>query len=617
MAGTTLGTAYVQIMPSAKGVSAAISKELGGESTAAGKSAGLNIAGAIKGAIAAAGIGTVVKEALSAGADLQQSFGGLDTLYGDAADAAKNYAAEAAKAGISANDYAEQAVSFGASLKSAFGGDTTKAVEAANTAILDMADNSAKMGTDISAVQTAYAGFAKQNYTMLDNLKLGYGGTKTEMERLLKDAQAISGVEYNLDNLGDVYSAIHVIQENLGLTGVAAQEAATTFSGSLGAMKAAGQNLLANLTLGEDISAPLQTLFTTVQTFIGGNLLPMVGNMLAALPPLIGQALDMAFQSIPGLVDTAIKFINDLTSGMTSNEGALTGGLQDIGKKALEMFKAIDWSGLGTAVIGLLKAGLAQAGSAIWTFLQYAGTMALEWFRSVDWRQVGQDAITFIVNGLAAIGAFVWEKVGAIGETAKEWFKNIDWVQVGKDAVTFILNGLEFVFYTIPTKIQQIANTALSWFKNIDWWGLGTDVINGIISGINWAGGALWDTLLNLAEGAWQAVKDFFGIASPSKLMRDSIGKMIPLGIAEGIDNEASAVTDSMDAIAKDAVNSFDANIGVNSALGGLATAPQDNSTITVNVYPSAGMDEKQLADMVSRQLALAQRQKMAAWGTA
>ena len=167
---TELGKAYVQIIPSAQGISGSISQAIGGEATSAGKSAGLNIVGAIKGAIAAAGIGVAIKKSLDAGGALQQSFGGLETIYGDAAKAAKDYAAEAAKAGISANSYAEQAVSFGASLKQAYGGDTVKAVEAANTAIMDMADNSAKMGTDISSIQNAYQGFAKQNYTMRDNL---------------------------------------------------------------------------------------------------------------------------------------------------------------------------------------------------------------------------------------------------------------------------------------------------------------------------------------------------------------------------------------------------------------------------------------------------------------
>ncbi|MBQ1571994.1 MAG: hypothetical protein IIZ78_12760 [Clostridiales bacterium] len=174
----SLGTAYVQIQPQAKGISGSISNLLGGEAESAGTAAGTKIGAFAKKALAAAAIGAVivegVKGAMSEGAKLQQSyFGGLDTLYGEAADAARGYAREAAAAGISMNSYSEQAVSFGAALKSAFGGDVTKAAEAANQAILDMADNSAKMGTDIGSIQQAYQGFAKQNYTMLDNLKLG------------------------------------------------------------------------------------------------------------------------------------------------------------------------------------------------------------------------------------------------------------------------------------------------------------------------------------------------------------------------------------------------------------------------------------------------------------
>ena len=167
---TELGKAYVQIVPSAKGIGGAISSELGGEASSAGTSAGNSFVSTLKNVIVAAGIGKTVQSALEAGGALQQSYGGLDTLYGEAAEGAKAYAAEAVKAGISANTYAEQAVSFGAALKQAYGGDTYAAMEAANTAILDMADNSAKMGTDITAIQTAYAGFSKQNYTMLDNL---------------------------------------------------------------------------------------------------------------------------------------------------------------------------------------------------------------------------------------------------------------------------------------------------------------------------------------------------------------------------------------------------------------------------------------------------------------
>lgn len=170
-----IGKAYVTITPKATGISKQVEKSLGGKSV--GASAGRSIGSSLKKALTAAAIGAPLiagfKAALSEGAKLEQSYGGLETIYGKASDAAKKYAEDAAKAGISANDYAEQAVSFGAALKQAFKGDTTKAVEAANTAILDMADNSAKMGTPIERLQDAYQGFAKQNYMMLDNLKLG------------------------------------------------------------------------------------------------------------------------------------------------------------------------------------------------------------------------------------------------------------------------------------------------------------------------------------------------------------------------------------------------------------------------------------------------------------
>jgi len=306
--GTSLGTAYVQIVPSAQGISGSISKVLNGEAASAGTSAGSKVAAFAKKAIVAAGIGTafvkVVKGAMSEGAALQQSYiGGLETLYGDAAEAARGYAREAAAAGISMNTYSEQAVSFGAALKNAYGGDVTKAAEAANTAIMDMADNSAKMGTDITSVQQAYQGFAKQNYTMLDNLKLGYGGTKTEMERLLADAEKLSGVHYDIDNLGDVYDAIHVIQGDLGLTGVAAKEASETFSGSFNAMKAAAQNALGSLALGENVGPALQTLATSVSTFFFGNFIPMLGTIIKSLPGAIAAFIQAGVpQLLSGIV---------------------------------------------------------------------------------------------------------------------------------------------------------------------------------------------------------------------------------------------------------------------------------------------------------------------------
>ena len=320
-----LGKAYVQIIPKAEGISNKIKDQVAPGAKQAGSEAGTSIAGNIKKVLAGAAIGaTVVKgfqAALNEGGKLQQSFGGLETLYGDAADAAKNYAMQAAQAGISANDYAEQAVSFGASLKAAFGGDTAKAAEAANTAIMDMTDNAAKMGTPLENIQNAYQGFAKGNYTMLDNLKLGYGGTKTEMERLLDDASKLSGVEYNMDNLGDVYSAIHVIQEDLGLTGVAAQEAATTFSGSFGAMQAAAQNVLATLSTGGDVSGAMAQLASSAGTFLFNNLIPMIGNVVSAIPSALSGFIQAA---APAIAEAGKGILDNLMGG--SDEDILTKG---------------------------------------------------------------------------------------------------------------------------------------------------------------------------------------------------------------------------------------------------------------------------------------------------
>lgn len=318
-----LGKAYVQIIPKAEGISGKVEQAIGGGNV--GMSAGAKIASGLKKAFTVAAIGAPIiagfKAAIDEGAKLEQSFGGLDTIYGKASGAAKKYAMDAAQAGISANSYAEQAVSFGASLKQAFEGDTSKAVKAANTAILDMTDNAAKMGTPIENIQNAYQGFAKQNYTMLDNLKLGYGGTKTEMERLLADASKLSGKKYDIGNLGDVYDAIHVIQQDLGLTGVAAEEASNTFSGSFAAMKASAANLGAVLANGGDIGPAMKSLATNAGNFLFKNLIPMVGRIIAQLPSLIVGGIKTAG---PAIMSAGSNLIAQLNNGITSNLSTFT-----------------------------------------------------------------------------------------------------------------------------------------------------------------------------------------------------------------------------------------------------------------------------------------------------
>lgn len=289
---TELGTAYVQIVPSMQGISGSISKLMSGESatagTEAGNSFGSNFKTKVLALVAGLGIGKLLKDSISAsiseGAALQQSLGGVETLFKSSADTVKNYANEAYRTtGLSANKYMESVTGFSASLLQSLGGDTDKAAEVANMALVDMSDNANKMGSSMESIQFAYQGFAKQNYTMLDNLKLGYGGTKQEMQRLLADAEKLTGVKYDLNNLSDVYSAIHAIQENLDITGTTAKEAASTFTGSFESMKAAAQNVLGKIAIGENVLPALEALAQTTSTFLFDNFFPMLGNIFSGM----------------------------------------------------------------------------------------------------------------------------------------------------------------------------------------------------------------------------------------------------------------------------------------------------------------------------------------------
>ena len=302
---TEIAQAYVQLIPSARGITGKIQSLLNPEASAAGQSAGQSLGSSLVSVmtkvIAAAGIGKAFSAAISEGAALQQSLGGIETLFKGSADKVKGYANEAYKTtGLSANAYMENVTGFSASLLQSLGGDTNKAAETANMAMIDMSDNANKMGTSMESIQLAYQGFAKQNYTMLDNLKLGYGGTKQEMQRLLADAEKLTGVKYDINNLSDVYSAIHAIQENLDITGTTAREAATTFTGSFESMKAAAQNVLGKLALGEDILPSLHALLKTTSTFLFDNFLPMVGNIFSGLGLVLTEGISQIASQLFG-----------------------------------------------------------------------------------------------------------------------------------------------------------------------------------------------------------------------------------------------------------------------------------------------------------------------------
>ena len=330
--GTKLADAYVQIIPISEGITGRIKdlfKDLPDEGDKAGDKTGSSFASKLKKAVAAAGVGAaiskVVTSAFTEGAALEQSLGGVETLFKKHADIVKKNAQDAYKtAGVSANEYMENVTSFSASLLSSLGGDTQKAAEVAHTAMVDMSDNANKFGSDMQSIQTAYQGFAKQNYTMLDNLKLGYGGTKSEMERLLQDAQKLSGVEYNIDNLSDVYNAIHTIQQNLDITGTTAKEASTTFSGSFASMKSAAKNFLGVLTAEGDADKAFNDLLGSADTFFE-NVKRLAKSFLSQSVQVFDTAVGQLFEkmgvdaeNIEGVIEGVHNALKSITAAIVT-----------------------------------------------------------------------------------------------------------------------------------------------------------------------------------------------------------------------------------------------------------------------------------------------------------
>lgn len=507
--GTELAKAYIQIIPSARGIKGEITKELGGEAASAGKGAGQsfgsNMVGMLKKVLVAAGIGKAIKESIEEGGALQQSIGGIETLFKDSADTMKKYASEAYRtAGMSANEYMETATGFAASLLQGLGGDTAKAAAVADMAITDMSDNANKMGTAMESIQNAYQGFAKQNYTMLDNLKLGYGGTKSEMERLLADAQKISGVKYNLDNLSDVYEAIHVIQGELDITGTTAKEAATTLSGSMASMKSAFTNVLGNLALGEDIRPSLDGLFDSVFTFLTGNLIPMVGNVIKGLPQALSSTLNMATHLINmtsinanKIVQMGVEIVSELVAELISAAPSLVFVASKLVAALGSALLNMDWATVANNLMAELRHNISMSLGEIGEVLGTDGSIMDAIFQSITDKlpgilEKGIEIISNLTSGILSSIPAVIESIGQIMSQLLEFiFQNMPpLLQAGIDIITNFASGIlsnipaviesigqvlnqlvEFILQNMPTILQAgvtlIKNLAQGFINNI------------------------------------------------------------------------------------------------------------------------------------------------------
>lgn len=514
--GIELAKAYVQIVPSADGIQGSISRIMGGEASSAGESAGTllgtKLVGTLKKVIAAAGIGKMISDSLNLGGALQQSIGGIETLFGAGGRSIEEYAKSVGKSvdavkdeyaslmqsqqtvfdnaaqayrtvGLSANEYMEQTTSFAASLLSSVSKDTNAAAQLANMAMVDMADNANKMGTDMASIQNAYQGFAKQNYTMLDNLKLGYGGTQAEMQRLLTDAEKLSGVHYELGNLADMYSAIHIIQTDLDITGTTAKEAATTLTGSFAAMKAAAQNVLGDWSTGADLTAPMQALADTARTFLQGNLLPMIGNVLAGIPQLVYglvpevlqtgtelvSSLAAGFaQGIPAFLSTALPQLLSFTEELRANAGqfvdaglncitqllnGLIAGLPQLIAYVPDII--INIAGIindnmpkilaqGVSIIVQLIAGIIQAVPALLANWKKILQAVLSVISAINWLNIGKNILTSVANGVKSMGSSMLTAFKGGFSSALSWIKSLpsQAVKWGKNLIQSFIKGL-------------------------------------------------------------------------------------------------------------------------------------------------------------------------------
>ena len=501
--GATLGKAYIQIIPSMEGTGSKISAFLNGEGVKAGNEAGeasgKSMMQSLKSTavklVSTLAIGATIKKAFDIGADLEQQIGGVETLFAESSAIIRKYADDAYRtAGVSANEYMKNVTSFSASLLQGLGGDTAKAAEYANTAMVDMSDNANKFGTDIGNIQNAYQGFSKQNYTMLDNLKLGYGGTKEEMQRLIKDAAAVSdSVDAESLSFDNIVQAIHVTQEQMGIMGTTNKEASTTFSGSLGAMKASWDNFLAGLMMngkdGVDMNTYLQPLVDSIGTFVFNNLIPAVGRFVAAVFEAVPGLLEIGLNSISESISDAFGGIIDAETVKIAIE-SIAGAFAAFAatEAVIALPGLID--AISTAITGLSLNPVSLAIAAIAGIII---ALTQLWNSNEQFRE-------FVTSTWNAIMSFLSNLWASISSTAVSTWNGI------KNTATSVWNGIESAIETPLNKAKNIVKSVIDTIKgffnfNISWphipmphfsitprgWGIG-DLLKGSIPslGIDW-----------------------------------------------------------------------------------------------------------------------------------
>lgn len=522
-----------------------VMKDIGSSAIKVGK--GLAVAGAA----AATAVTALVSKSVGAFADYEQLTGGVETLFGAGGRSVEEYAQSVGKsvsdiqgkydslmsaqnavlenankaymtAGMSANEYMDTVTGFSASLISSLGGDTNKAADYANSALVDMSDNANKMGTDMESIKNAYQGFAKQNYTMLDNLKLGYGGTQEEMKRLLSDAEKLTGQKYDISSFADITQAIHAIQTQMDITGTTAKEASTTISGSWGSLKAAFQNVLVGLTTGGDMfDQSLDALVNTAVTF-GQNIIPAikgalsgVGYLIEGLAPVIGETIPPLINDLaPTLANSAVSLISSLVNGLVQNASQFSNCLSNIIVVAVNGLSTVAPKLLiaMSQIVGNLMQGLSdsmpQIISGAVTLIEGLVDGLVD---NVPLLAMGAvQLVTSLANGLIEnLPRIIDAGVNLItGIISASYSMMPQIIQSGMQLVVNLAVGLVRAIPQLIAALPRITGAIVKGFKSVNWFDLGLQLIKSIWEGIKSIGSEMWNGVKEKTSELWGGVKN-------------------------------------------------------------------------------------------------------------
>lgn len=567
---------------------------------------------------ASAGVAALGTACINAYADYEQLAGGVETLFKDSAETIHSFADNAYKtAGLSANEYMETVTSFSASLLQSLDGDTEKAAAAADLAITDMADNANKMGTAMESIQYAYQGFAKQNYTMLDNLKLGYGGTKEEMQRLLADAEKLSGVKYDLSSYADIVEAIHVIQTEMGITGTTAKEASTTIQGSVASMKAAWANLMVGMADDtQNFDMLLSNFIESIGT-VADNLLPRIGvviegmgKLVAGLAPEIASALPtLTNELLPNLVELGVQSISALVQGIQENGDSLAAGaLSIVGTLAEGLAELLPMvadtaaslvvslaDGLTESLPNIIPIAIETISTLVENLTENANTVIDAGIQIILALGEGLIAalpqlietvpqivinianvindnapklvdtalylITRLATGLLAATPTILANIPKIIEAIVAAFMAFQWLNLGKQLIDGVANGVKKAGESMATA----AKNAFSKFKSkitgsevaTELKSIGKYIIDGIVGGIKNSLSKIANIAGKIKDTLLSKLKGLFKIASPSKLMKEEVGAYIGEGIAVGIEESGQMAVDAAETVANGIIDAF------------------------------------------------------------